>query len=74
VGGWVDRERGGEREREREREVTAARASKVASLQQLSRRTIGFALSLKAQCIRVSLNLISTPSTLSCNRGGGKEI
>ena len=69
VGVWV----GGLGEGEREKKVTAARASKLASLQQLSRRTIGFALSLKAQCIRVSLNLISTPSTLSCNRGGGKE-
>jgi hypothetical protein len=63
-----------EREREREREVTAARAWKVASLQQLSRRMTGFALSLKAQCIRVSLNLINTPSTLSCNRGWKREI
>lgn len=46
--------------------LTDDKALKVASLQQISRRITGSGLSLKLQCIRVSLNLTSTPSTLSC--------
>lgn len=53
---------------QRDHKLTADKASNVASLQQLSRRMMGFASSLKMQCIRVSLNLISTPSTLSCKQ------
>ena len=50
-------------------ELTADKLWMVASRQQLSRRTMGLALpSLKAQYIRVSLSLISTPSTLSCRK------
>lgn len=40
----------------------------MASLQQVSLIIMGFVLFPKTQCIRVSLNLISTPSTLSCRK------
>ena len=48
--------------------ITADRLANVASLQQHSRSTTGLASPPfpKEQCNRVSLNLISTPSTLSC--------
>lgn len=50
------------------RGLTAEIDWKVASLQQLSRRMTGLVPSPKAQCMRVSLNLIKTPSTLSYDK------
>ncbi|KAL8129235.1 hypothetical protein V2J09_018390 [Rumex salicifolius] len=56
-----------QRNEEKCRLLTAAKSLKEASLQQLSRSITGNAVSPKVQCIRVSLSLISTPSTLSCD-------